>query len=229
MSRILLVEDDAALARGLVALFKQNGYDIESVATGQAALARQAVGSYAAIILDLGLPDMSGFEVLKQARSRELHARNESARCPVLILTARGALDDRVRGLDLGADDYLLKPFEPPELMARVRALLRRSQGDPSPSIAVGRLVFERASGAFRLDDELLELPRRERAVLEQLVIRAGTIVLREKLADMVFGLDEDVGPNALEVYIGRLRKRLTPGGPQIRTVRGLGYMLERT
>ena len=116
-------------------------------------------------------------------------------RCPVLILTARSSLEDRVRGLDLGADDYLLKPFEPPELLARLRALLRRAQGDPSPSITVGRLTFERANGAFRLGDELLELPRRERAVLEQLVIRAGKIVLREKLADMVFGLDEDVGP----------------------------------
>jgi two-component system response regulator TctD len=228
MSRILLAEDDAALARGLVALFKHSGYDVESVATGQAALAHQAAGTYAAIILDLGLPDLSGFEVLKQMRSREAR-RSESTRCPVLILTARSSLDDRVRGLDLGADDYLLKPFEPPELLARVRALLRRAQGDASPSITVGRLTLEHTNGAFRLDDELLELPRRERAVLEQLVIRAGKIVLREKLADMVFGLDEDVGANALEVYIGRLRKRLAAGGPQIRTVRGLGYMLEQT
>jgi DNA-binding response OmpR family regulator len=222
MSRILLAEDDAALARGLAALLEQNGYDVETVTTGHAALAHQAVGAYAAIVLDLGLPDISGFEVLKQVRSG-------GGRCPVLILTARGALDDRVLGLDLGADDYLLKPFEPPELLARLRALLRRAQGDPSPSITVGRLTFDRANGAFRLGEEILELPRRERAVLEQLVIRAGTIVLREKLADMVFGLDEDVGPNALEVYIGRLRKRLAAGGPQIRTVRGLGYMLERT
>ena len=228
MSRILLVEDDAALARGLVALLNHNGYDVESAGTGHAALARQAVGVYAAIVLDLGLPDQSGFEVLKQVRAGELQVRNGGERCPVLILTARSSLEDRVRGLDLGADDYLLKPFEPPELLARLRALLRRAQGDPSPSITVGRLTFERANGAFRLGDDLLELPRRERAVLEQLVIRVGKIVLREKLADMVFGLDEDVGPNALEVYIGRLRKRLAAGGPQIRTVRGLGYMLEQ-
>jgi DNA-binding response OmpR family regulator len=221
MSRVLIVEDDAALARGLVALLEQSGYDVEAVATGHAALAHQAVGTYAAIVLDLGLPDLSGFEVLKQLRTG-------GGRCPVLILTARSAVDDRVRGLDLGADDYLLKPFEPPEFLARLRALLRRAHGDPSPSITVGRLTFERSNGAFRLDNELLELPRRERAVLEELVIRAGTIVLREKLADMVFGLDEDVGPNALEVYIGRLRKRLASGGAQIRTVRGLGYMLER-
>jgi two-component system response regulator TctD len=221
MSRILLVEDDAALARGLVALLTQSGYDIDAVTTGAAALSHHAVGAYAAIVLDLGLPDLSGFDVLRQVRS-------DSSRCPVLVLTARSGLDDRVRGLDFGADDYLLKPFEAPELLARLRALLRRSQADPSPSITVGRLTFERANGAFRLGDELLELPRRERAVLEQLVIRVGTIVLREKLADMVFGLNEDVGPNALEVYIGRLRKRLASGGPHIRTVRGLGYMLER-
>lgn len=226
MSRILLAEDDAALARGLVALLKQSGYDIESVATGQATLARQAAGTYAAVVLDLGLPDMSGFEVLKQLRSHEARARGDSARCPVLILTARSAVDDRVRGLDLGADDYLLKPFEPSELLARLRALLRRAQGDPSPSIKVGRLTLEHASGAFRIDDELLELPRRERAVLEQLMVRAGKIVMRESLANMVFGLDDDVGANALEVYIGRLRKRLGTQGPQIRTVRGLGYML---
>jgi len=221
MARILLSEDDAALARGVVALLEQNGYDVEAVTTGHAALAHQAAGIYAAILLDLGLPDLSGYQVLQRMR-------NDGSRCPVLILTARNALHDRVRGLDLGADDYLLKPFEPAELLARLRALLRRAQGDPSPSVTVGPLVYERCNGAFRLNGALLELPRRERAVLEQLVISAGSIVPREKLADSVFGLDEDVGPNALEVYIGRLRKKLAAGGPQIRTVRGLGYMLDR-
>lgn len=222
MARILLSEDDAALARGLVALLEQNGYDVEAVTTGRAALAHQAAGAFAAILLDLGLPDLSGYEVLQRIRSG-------GSRCPVLILTARNALNDRVRGLDLGADDYLLKPFEPAELLARLRALLRRAQGDPSPSVTVGALIYERDSGAFRLNGNLLELPRRERAVLEQLVVSAGSIVPREKLADRVFGLDEDVGPNALEVYIGRLRKKLAAGGPQIRTVRGLGYMLDRS
>lgn len=190
--------------------------------TGHAALAHQAAGAFAAVLLDLGLPDLSGYEVLQRIRSN-------GSRCPVLILTARNALNDRVRGLDLGADDYLLKPFEPAELLARLRALLRRAQGDPSPSVTVGALIYERDSGAFRLNGGLLELPRRERAVLEQLVVSAGSIVPREKLVDRVFGLHEDVGPNALEVYIGRLRKKLAAGGPQIRTVRGLGYMLDRS
>lgn len=221
MSRILLAEDDAALARGLVALLKHHGYDVEAVENGRAALSHHAVGSYAALVLDLRLPDLSGFEVLKRVR-------NHGSRCPVLILTALSAVEDRVRGLDLGADDYLLKPFEPTELLARLRALMRRAQGDPSPLLTVGQLTFDRASGVFRLGNQLLELPRRERAVLEQLVLRVGAIVVREKLADTVFGLDEDVGTNALEVYIGRLRKRLAPDGPHIRTIRGLGYMLER-
>jgi two-component system response regulator TctD len=221
VSRILLVEDDAPLARGLVALLSQSGYDIEPVSTAQEALAHHAVGAFAAMILDLGLPDRPGFEVLKQVRAL-------GSRCPVLILTARGTLDDRVKGLDLGADDYLAKPFEPPELLARLRALLRRSQGDPAPVVTIGALSWDRAGGAFRLGDELLELPRRERAVLEELASRAGTIVLRERLTDVVFGLDDDVGRNALEVYIGRVRKKLGHSGPQIRTVRGLGYMLER-
>jgi two-component system OmpR family response regulator len=134
MGRILVAEDDAALARGLVALFEQSGYDVESVATGHAALARQAAGTYAVIVLDLGLPDLSGFEVLKQLRSRERRGHGDAARCPVLVLTARSALNDRVRGLDLGADDYLLKPFEPPELLARVRALLRRVRSKSADS-----------------------------------------------------------------------------------------------
>lgn len=221
MSRILVVEDDGALARGLVALLGEHGYDAQAFATGRESLAHQATGTFAAMVLDLGLPDMPGFEVLKRMRAT-------GSRCPVLILTARGALDDRVSGLDLGADDYLAKPFEPPELLARLRALLRRSQGDPSPVVTVGALSWDRACGSFHLSGELLELPRRERVVLEELIARAGTIILRERLTDAVFGLDDDVGRNALEVYIGRLRKKLAAGGPQIRTVRGLGYMLDR-
>jgi two-component system, OmpR family, response regulator TctD len=222
MSRILIVEDDAALARGLVALLSHNGYDVESVGTAHGAIAHHAVGAFAGMILDLGLPDKSGFEVLRQIRAL-------GSRCPVLILTARGTLDDRVMGLDQGADDYLPKPFEPPELLARLRAILRRSQGDPSPTVQVGALCWDRGNGTFRLGEEILELPRRERVVLEELVGRAGTIVLRERLTDVVFGLDDDVGRNALEVYIGRIRKKLSAGGPQIRTIRGLGYMLDRS
>lgn len=222
MSRIMVVEDNGSLARGLVALLHQHGYDADAVGSGQEAITFHATGVYEAIILDLGLPDISGFDVLQRLRAAHTH-------CPVLILTARSAVDDRVRGLDLGADDYLPKPFEPAELVARLRALLRRSHGDPSPRLAIGVLSWDRTSGAFYLADELLSLPRRERILLEQLMISAGKILVRERLVDLVFGLDDDVGMNALEVYVGRLRKRLGSEGPQIRTVRGLGYMLERS
>lgn len=227
MSRILLVEDDEALARGLVALLQQNGYEVDDVTTGKAALAHQAVGDYSAMILDLSLPDISGFEVLNVLRGGDSRPKNDAASRPVLILTARSALDDRVRGLDLGADDYLLKPFEPAELLARLRALMRRAHGAPAPTITIGKLMFDHASRAFYVGGKMLDLPRRERAVLEQLVVRAGKVVQRATLLDVVFGMDAHVGDNALEVYIGRIRKRLGPGGPQIRTVRGLGYMIE--
>lgn len=219
--RILLIEDDSMIGKSVQQGLSTAGFAVDWVTDGRAAELALGNGVYDLAVLDLGLPKKDGMAVL--ARLREM-----GDSMPVLIASARDTVGDRISGLNAGADDYLLKPFEPQELLARLRALLRRAQGDPSPSITVGRLTFERANGAFRLGDELLELPRRERAVLEQLVIRVGKIVLREKLSDMVFGLDEEVGPNALEVYIGRLRKRLAAGGPHIRTVRGLGYMLER-
>jgi two-component system response regulator TctD len=144
----------------------------------------------------------------------------------VLILTARDALQDRVTGLDIGADDYLLKPFEPLELEARVRALVRRNAGDPNPVITVGSLIMNRSTGEVRVDGQTLDLRRRERAVLNVLVARAGQVVPKERLAAEVFDYDDLVAPNALELYVARLRKKLPPGAPEIRTLRGLGYML---
>ena len=220
MSRILFVEDDEALARGVVALLRDGGSAVDHVATGASALEVEPLEPYGLIILDVGLPDISGFEVLKVLRRR-------GSRTPVLMLTARDALQDRVQGLDLGADDYLLKPFEPAELEARVRALLRRSQGDPSPLLTVGALTLDRSSGEVRLAGVLLDLRRRELAVLTSLVTRAGKVVPKERLAAEVFAYDDDVAPNALELYVGRLRKKLAPDGPQIRTLRGLGYVIE--
>jgi len=254
MARILIVEDDAALARGIVALLKDGGYAVDHVARGAEALQLEEQEPYRAIILDIGLPDLSGFEVLQRLRQRGAHT-------PVLILTARDALADRVKGLDLGGDDYLLKPFEPAELEARVRALvrrgegnpsptitigalvwdrasgvvtvggavleLRRGEGNPSPTITIGALVWDRASGVVTVGGAVLELRRRELAVLQTLLTSAGKLVLKERLAAEVFDFDEPVGPNALEVYVGRVRRKLMPNGPTIRTVRGLGYMLE--
>lgn len=220
VTRILLVEDDEALARGVVALLRDAGCAVDHVSFGATALELEPLEPYALVILDVGLPDISGFEVLKSFRRR-------GSRTPVLVLTARDALHDRVQGLDLGADDYLLKPFEPAELEARVRALVRRGQGDPSPLLAYGNLTFDRTSGEVRVDGVLVELRRRELAVLTSLLTRAGKVVAKERLVSEVFAYDDEVAPNALELYVARLRKKLAPNGPQIRTLRGLGYVIE--
>ncbi|KTE38392.1 MULTISPECIES: response regulator transcription factor [unclassified Sphingopyxis] len=220
MARILLIEDDAALSRGLVAALTAEGYSVDPAPDGASALEMASDEPYAIITLDVGLPDMSGFDVLKSLRAK-------GCRAPVLILTARDEIDDRVRGLDLGADDYLLKPFEPRELAARIRALLRRPQVDPAPVICVGKLEFDRSHHVARIDGRDLDLRRREWVVLERLLSRVGQVVSKDRLAAEVFGYDEPVAPNAIEVYIARLRKKLEPDGPTIRTLRGLGYLME--
>lgn len=220
MARILLIEDDPALSRGLVATLKSAGYSVDAAYDGETALEMARDEPYALITLDLGLPDMSGFEVLHGLRQR-------NNRTPVLILTARDAVDDRVRGLDLGADDYLLKPFEPSELEARLRALLRRSQGEASSVITVGLLVVDAARGVATVGDRQLDLRRREWAVLERLIARVGKVVSKERLTSEVFSFDDPVAPNAIEVYIARLRRKLEPDGPVIRTMRGLGYIMD--
>jgi two-component system response regulator TctD len=220
VTRILFVEDDEPLARGVVALLRDGGLAIDHVTQGAAALDLEPLEPYALVILDIGLPDVSGFEVLKSLRRR-------GSKTPILILTARDALQDRVTGLDLGADDYLLKPFEPAELEARVRALIRRSHGDPRPLITAGALSLDRSTGEVRVAGRLVDLRRREMAVLGSLLAHAGQVVPKERLAAEVFAYDDLVAPNALELYIARLRKKLQPEGPQIRTLRGLGYILD--
>ncbi|GMU67754.1 MAG: DNA-binding response regulator [Steroidobacteraceae bacterium] len=220
MARILLVEDDEALARGLAAILRGEGHSVDPAHDGESALAMARDEPYAVIMLDVNLPGMSGFDVLKALRAR-------GCRAPILILTARDSLDDRVRGLDFGADDYLLKPFEPPELSARLRALLRRPAADPSPVIRVGKLEIDRSRCVIRVAGEPVDLRRREWVVLERLVIRVGKVVSKERLSAEVFGFDDIVAPNAIEVYIARLRRKLGPQGPVIRTMRGLGYVME--
>lgn len=220
MARILLVEDDPALRRGLLATLRAAGYAVDEASDGTSGTEIARKEPYALIILDVGLPDISGFEVLKRLRQR-------GVKTPILILTARDTVQDRVTGLDLGADDYLLKPFEPSELEARIRALLRRSQGDPSPVVTVGNLVIDYSLGTATVNGRSLDLRLREWAVLERLVARPGKLVSKERLTSEVFGFDDPVAPNAIEVYIARLRKKLEPDGPHIRTLRGLGYMLD--
>lgn len=222
MARILLVEDDPPLQRGLAAMLRTQGYAVDIAATGEQALEVALAEPYAALILDVGLPGISGFEVLSRLRQR-------GCRTSILILTARDTIQDRVTGLDLGADDYLLKPFDPAELEARLRALLRRTQGNPSPVITVGSLVIDRSHGSAQVNGRALDLRRREWAVLERLIVRPGKLVSKERLTNEVFGFDDPVAPNVIEVYVARLRRKLEPDGPHIRTLRGLGYILEES
>jgi two-component system OmpR family response regulator len=220
MAHILVVEDDPALSRGIVALLKAGGYAADLAKDGEAALYLIETEPCSLIILDIGLPGISGFEVIKRLRSR-------GCKIPILVLTARDHVADRVMGLDLGADDYLMKPFNAGELGARVRALLRRDHGDPSPVLVIGNLRVDRSHATAEVSGRSLQLRRREWAVLDRLTARAGEVVSKERLIAEVFSFDDEVAPNALEVHIARLRRKLEPDGPEIRTVRGLGYMLK--
>lgn len=218
--RLLLVEDDERLARGVAASLEAAGFSVDRLENGEDALQMAGAEPYAAIILDLGLPDLDGLDVLSRLR-----ARGEMT--PIIILTARYMVDYRINGLDRGADDYMAKPFDPRELESRIRALVRRSQGTPDPVLRIGTLVFDRSSRTVSLDDSVIDLRRRELAVLETLMGRPGKVIPKERLSAQVFAFDDAVTPNALEVYVGRLRRKLQPSGPAIRTVRGLGYMIE--
>lgn len=218
--RILIVEDDERLARGMEASMSAGGFVVDVVCSGEAALDVLAAENYNAAILDLGLPDIDGLEVLQTMR------RSGDA-TPVLILTARDAVSDRIAGLDRGADDYLSKPFHPRELESRLRALIRRSQGTADPVLRVGDLSLDRSTRVVELKRSVLDLRRREMAVLETLMGRPGKVVTKQRLNSEVFSFADAVAPNALEVYVGRLRRKLMPDGPTIRTIRGLGYMLE--
>lgn len=220
--RILIAEDDPVLADGLTRSLHQADYAVDCVATGDQADHVLIAQSYDLVILDLGLPRLDGFEVLRRLRHR-------GSKVPVLVLTARDALDDRVRGLDLGADDYLTKPFDLPELEARVRALIRRGQSGGGSVLSHGALRLDTAGRRATLNGTPLDLSARELGVLEVLMHRSGRVVNKEQLAEQLYGWDEEVGANAIEVYVHRLRRKLEPAGVVIRTIRGLGYLLEKS
>ena len=219
--RILLVEDDALLADGLTHTLRQSGYAVDCLASGARADHALLMQEYDLVILDLSLPDLDGFEVLDRLRKRKEPT-------PVLSLTARDTLEERVQGLDKGADDYLTKPFDLPEFEARVRALIRRSQGGFSSVIAVGELTLNTRNRSILLGDDPLDLTAREYSLLETLLLRVGRVVSKEQIVQSLCEWNEEIGNNAIEVYIHRLRKKLEPAGLQIRTVRGLGYLLEK-
>ncbi|MGL4311865.1 MAG: response regulator transcription factor [Paracoccaceae bacterium] len=220
--RILLVEDDQPLAEALTALLSSSGYAVDHVADGASAEALAATEPFDLVILDLNLPEMDGLSVLRAMRSRE----NAAA---VMILTARGSPQERVRGLDLGADDYMTKPFDVSELEARVRSLLRRQAGLRSSVVSVGGLTLDLTTRIFSAGGQALDLPPRERALLELLLMRAGKVVTKEAIVHSLTALDDMLSDNAIEQYISRLRRRIGPYGLGLRTVRGIGYMLERS
>lgn len=219
--RILIVEDDPVLADGIERSLAGAGYSIDRLGSGLDADAALAAQEYDLVILDLGLPGLDGLEVLRRLRRR-------GGRAPVLVLTARDAVGDRVAGLDLGADDYLAKPFDLAELEARTRALLRRGQFGADPRIALGPLVFDSVGRRAVVNGSALELSAREISVLEVLLARVGRVVAKEHLAERLSRWGEEIGANAIEVYIHRLRRKLEPSGIEIRTIRGLGYLIDR-
>nr|WP_232235605.1 response regulator [Pseudomonas luteola] len=218
--RILLVEDHLSLAESVAQALKGEGWTVDVINDGVAADLALASEEYALAILDVGLPRMDGFEILARLRER-------GNRLPVLMLTARGEVKDRVQGLNLGADDYLAKPFELTELEARVKALLRRSVLGGERQQRCGPLVYDLNTRRFTLDNELLTLTSREQAVLGILIARPGRVMSKEQLASQVFGLDEEASPEAIEIYVHRLRKKLEASAVRIVTFRGLGYLLE--
>jgi two-component system, OmpR family, response regulator len=218
--RVLLVEDDAMLADGLMRSLKQAGYLTDWTADGEEAEAIMRVEEFDLVILDLTLPKMDGLEILRLLRSRKVQV-------PVMIITARSQVDDRIKGLDLGADDYLTKPFEMGEFDARVRALLRRSQADGLVELSCRGLRFDVAARRAYVNNLSLDLPRRELHLLEVLMSRQGRILSKDQIISSISDFDDELTPSTVEIYIHRLRKKLKPAEVTIRTVRGVGYTLE--
>ena len=219
--RILVAEDDAVLADGVLHTLRHSGYAVDWVKNGAEADSALVADQFDLLILDLGLPKKSGLDVLKRLRASD-------SRLPVLILTALDGVSDRVRGLDAGADDYLAKPFDLAELEARVRALTRRGMAGSPTLLQHGMLRYDQVGRVATLNGQPLELSARELSLLEVFLQRAGRLVSKDQLVSHLCEWGEEVSPNAIEVYVHRLRKKLEPGGVRIVTVRGLGYSLER-
>lgn len=218
--RILVIEDDPTLGNALREFLGQQGYAVDWLQEGDSVVETLVGQHYDLLLLDLNLPGKSGLEVLRELRSA-------GQTMPVLILTARDSVEDRVAGLDSGADDYVTKPFELPELAARVRALGRRRSGQAQPIVEAGPLQFDTVGREVRVGGGRLNLSVRELSVLEMLMMRAGRVVTKQQIVNSLSAWDADFSENAVEVYIYRLRRRLEGTGASIQTVRGFGYLLE--
>lgn len=217
--RLLLVEDDENLGDAVKTGLTQLGFVVDWLKDGALAKLALKTEAFELIILDLGLPRLSGLELLKQIRQ-------EGNITPVIILTARESIEDRIIGLDHGADDYLIKPFDLNELGARIRALIRRSLGRADALIYYRNITLDPAAHSVKIDDKPINLPRREFALLHKLLDSAGKVLSREQLMRSLYGWDEDVDSNTLEVHIHNLRKKLNTN--VIRTIRGVGYMIDK-
>jgi DNA-binding response OmpR family regulator len=217
--RILLAEDDPLLGDGLQSGLRQAGFQVDWVRDGEAAERELRSEAYAAAVLDLGLPQRDGFDVLASVRRSGL-------RLPILVLTARDAIPERVRGLDLGADDYVLKPVDLQELAARLRALVRRAHGQPAEVLRAQDIELDPAAHSVRLDGQPVQLATREFDLLHALMLNAGRVLTREQLEQHLYSWGREVESNAVEVHIHHLRRKLGPG--RIQTVRGVGYTLLR-
>lgn len=217
--RLLLIEDDPLLGKGITQGFSLQGETLEWLRTGQHALDALTDSDFDLLILDLGLPDIDGLEVLSTLRRR-------GDTLPVLILTARDQVSDRIRGLDCGADDYLIKPFDMNELQARVRALLRRNSGIHSPKLSYADIEVDPASREVYRNGEAINLSRREFSLLSEFLHHPGKVFTRDQLSERLYGWNDDVESNAVEVHIHHLRKKL--GSDLIKTVRGVGYRIEK-
>ncbi len=218
--RILVVEDSVSLGESLVMALKAMDHSVDHVADGSIASSVLKTEQFDLVTLDLNLPGMDGLDILKNLRA-------SNRETPVLILTMRDSLDERVRGLDLGADDYMTKPFDIAEFEARIRCLLRRKEGMLTNMIEFGPLIFNTTDRTAVLDNLTVELTRRERSLLEILLSRAGRVIPKDSILEQLCSFDDDMSASAIETYIHRLRKKISHPDLSIRTVRGLGYMLE--
>ncbi|WP_417804393.1 response regulator [Thalassospira lucentensis] len=218
--RILIVEDNLVLADKIAAALRQTDHAVDMVHDGEDALPLVLQERFDLLILDLSLPGMDGIDILKTVRARKIDL-------PVMILTARGNLDERVAGLDAGADDYMVKPFELSELEARARALMRRNIGQRNPSITVGKLTFNSVDRSVTIEGSPVSLTPRERGVLEILLLNISQVTSKEKIALHLFGFDDEASVKSIELYISRLRKKIASSDVEVRTIRGLGYMID--